>query len=160
MCLFTSSFWWNETAVVLSRYGRLCKRDQPQLCFHTFITHLHFSRLHHHTSNHGKILLSFGQTVNILWLSRVERCYWMFPMIHRHFTDISLRFHARSCLLKLQKKLTFTWIYILASWKCSHSRNPENQRTKELSFHLLFFYSLLSRQNIFTAKHTSQQLIF
>lgn len=60
VCSFAASFCWNETAVVLSGYGRLCKRDQPQLCFHTFIAHLHFSRLHHHTSNHGKILLSFG----------------------------------------------------------------------------------------------------
>lgn len=108
--------------------------------------HLHFSRLHHHTSNHGKILLSFGLTVMMLWLSRVDTgcCYWMFPVIHRHFTEVS----RQVLFIKAAKKIQNVHmnIFILASWKCSHFRSPENQEL-----------SLLSKQNIFTAKHTSQQ---
>lgn len=43
--LFAASFCRNETAVVLSRCGRLCKRDQPQLRFHTFICTLTFFQI-------------------------------------------------------------------------------------------------------------------
>lgn len=64
MCARLSPLRRSETAAVLSRYDRVMQPGSATASFHTSTAHLHFSRLHHRTSNRGKLLPSCGQTVN------------------------------------------------------------------------------------------------